>query len=805
MNISSGVHLANQSEEKFNIGKATAPTKPPKQRQNLKIRRTLPFNCQYNTDSPCCNRGCHAIFNCELIDTYRATVNKHHKDIHRQRIKEYHEENLLVDGKPCCIDFLLNCFDISKSWLYPSHNPTDRVEKCPKSISILAWFESLKESADIMPDAQIEVRVHDPVAAYQIPHLKKNEVFKEYISDCKLFPGLYSECDESYFYKQWRNFYPNVKLRKYLKFAKCEVCVNCREIKKDPTSTAAQKQAACVKQTNHLTWVKKERAGELARQQRAVYCPKDVLTITQDATDFPFVAGIPSLMDKTKTDGEVRIKPTIMVTLSHGDGVFVWPALPHIAKDPNFTIECIQRTLKHVESSRGTLPPKLHIQLDNSGRENRNTALFAYLSWLVQRDVFKVIEVHFLPKGHTHNIADQVNSRVTTSTKHANIKSREDLCEVLEHCYDPNPRVEFIDRVASIKKLFNPTLNPQWSGSRVYRLHGIQSRDQNAGNKMMHFQITKDAKDIVQIRHKTKCDVEEFWSEPFQIFKDTPPVFNLDDIGSCVTKQLPDDIIEKMKAGVDSCKQRIPTQHYDSCIRDIETMRLREPVDFHWEDGGRFNSEKNLPPATAIPQINHDITLRVAPPNRLAINYNQLQQARQGRVHCSIQLCISHFIAVKIIWEGSEDKRQDFWVGKLASIDKEQQTVKYWYWSSPSQFGTYKAWRGGGNMGTARIEDIILCAPDLLESNGKINKQCKITINHKLDNESPVGGRGRGRGRGVGVRGRGRDGKGRGKGRGSGVVIQSKNSNNKRPRASSSRTSSSRSSSSSSRSSSCRA
>ena len=197
-----------------------------------------------------------------------------------------------------------------------------------------------------------------------------------------------------------------------------------------------------------------------------------------------------------------------------------------------------------------------------------------------------------MPVGHTHNIADQVNSRVTTSTKHANITCREDLCDVLANCYSPKPLVEFVDHVAAIKQLFNPQLSEQWTGSRVNRLHGIQSRDKEAGEKMMHLQITKDANGRIQISHKTKDDSSALWSEPFQIFKDTPTGFQTGNIRACVYKaKTTAEVVKKMESGVESCRLRITKDAYVSCMNDISLMRNKAKVSFHWKDQGRFLSE----------------------------------------------------------------------------------------------------------------------------------------------------------------------------------------------------------------------
>ena len=105
----------------------------------------------------------------------------------------------------------------------------------------------------------------------------------------------------------------------------------------------------------------------------------------------------------------------------------------NVAHDPNLTIEVIQRTIKRLEAKRGgKLPRTLFLQLDNCTRENKNTAVMAYLSWLVERGVFDKIEVSFLPVGHTHNECDQVGSRYSIGVRHTTIGTREAMVEILE-------------------------------------------------------------------------------------------------------------------------------------------------------------------------------------------------------------------------------------------------------------------------------------------------------------------------------------------------------------------------------------
>ena len=56
---------------------------------------------------------------------------------------------------------------------------------------------------------------------------------------------------------------------------------------------------------------------------------------------------------------------------------------------------------KIAEGNGGRLPPIVYLQLDNCSRENKNTYMCAYLSWLVEVRFLGITKVHlgFLPVG----------------------------------------------------------------------------------------------------------------------------------------------------------------------------------------------------------------------------------------------------------------------------------------------------------------------------------------------------------------------------------------------------------------------
>ena len=152
-----------------------------------------------------------------------------------------------------------------------------------------------------------------------------------------------------------------------------------------------------------------------------------------------------------------------MIDVVHGRGcyVYVTPEV-RVASDPNLSIDCLQRTLQKIEERDGFLPPNLCIQFDNCARENKNAYMVAYLTWLLERGVFKRIQMSFLPVGHTHNGCDQCASCSSIACRNNNVVTLQDLIGLIEKSYYPLPEVEYIAEVAHVKKMMNPELKPQY-------------------------------------------------------------------------------------------------------------------------------------------------------------------------------------------------------------------------------------------------------------------------------------------------------------------------------------------------------
>ena len=72
----------------------------------------------------------------------------------------------------------------------------------------------------------------------------------------------------------------------------------------------------------------------------------------------------------------------------------------------NVTVEVIWRTLCKLQNLREIWAEELHVQLDNTTKDNKNHTVFAFLAWLVQSGKFHKVKVSFLPVGHTHEDID---------------------------------------------------------------------------------------------------------------------------------------------------------------------------------------------------------------------------------------------------------------------------------------------------------------------------------------------------------------------------------------------------------------
>jgi len=101
----------------------------------------------------------------------------------------------------------------------------------------------------------------------------------------------------------------------------------------------------------------------------------------------------------------------------------------------------------------GVLPPRLFVQVDNCGRENKNRFFMAYMELLVATGVFQCIQVGFLPVGHTHEDIDQAFSRTSERLRSQNAVTLDDLNHELRASYRGSSAVTHLKNIANWSKL----------------------------------------------------------------------------------------------------------------------------------------------------------------------------------------------------------------------------------------------------------------------------------------------------------------------------------------------------------------
>ncbi len=430
-----------------------------------------------------------------------------------------------------------------------------RRDRSVKDVSIQAWFEALKQTIDQMPDENV----------FQVPLPFKKSLYHLYLLDCETYPTIYKKCQPDYFFKVWNKTNPHVKLRKHLRFSKCFTCTENRNIKWDRKSSPEAKAKAMATLVLHFKEVKQERAYALAKKAMAIERPHEVLSFAIDGTD-QLPKGLPQFRVATAEDNRATSRMMVKFTLGriHGLDTTCYEHAENIAGDPNLTVEVLQRMLKKSEQLLGKLPPELHIQLDNCFRENKNSYVVNWLGTLAERGLFpKGIYVSFLPVGHTHNEMDQVASRISIALRRKTICTRGEMYELLKKTVS-NLSVERLVLVANTKKWLNPEGNPEWTGTKFYRIHGVSDH--------RFFRIRQTQTDHLELRTRKKCTDEE-WSLHHLMRRQAKAKtgFDLQDISGhpgTALKELSAELREKITTCLGKCKRRVPETQWDEIQAD---------------------------------------------------------------------------------------------------------------------------------------------------------------------------------------------------------------------------------------------
>ena len=183
----------------------------------------------------------------------------------------------------------------------------------------------------------------------------------------------------------------------------------------------------------HLDYVVTCRATLVARAKFARANPGEVLYLNVDGMD-QMKTAIPRPRSQAKAnDRGLPLTTKLTGVIDYGRKWYGFWSFPDLEATSNVTFTVLSRVIRLAQMDRARhgerFPKKLQLQMDNSGRDNKNHFLLGYCGLLVAEGVFEEVEAYFLPVGHTHNEIDATFSLVSRAINAQGPLSLPDLME----------------------------------------------------------------------------------------------------------------------------------------------------------------------------------------------------------------------------------------------------------------------------------------------------------------------------------------------------------------------------------------
>ncbi len=270
-----------------------------------------------------------------------------------------------------------------------------------------------------------------------LPHRNKKLVYVLYCESERTKQDRF--CTRSHFYRTWKALAPHIKCRKAHAFSICDTCISFsdRLMHLARKSSRDREREHLLKGfRSHLREVKLERAEYARNRLNAAERPGEVLSVIIDGAD-QTKFGIPRFIEKSKSESGHAIKQKITGVLFHSglrkdDFMAYLSSSDNLPGGANQTIDAFSRCFLVLLEHRAfmhnlTQPKQLYVQLDNTGKDNKNRYFMAFCEWLIYHGIFECIHVNFLPVGHTHEDVDRKFSRVSVALSCQDTISIQDL------------------------------------------------------------------------------------------------------------------------------------------------------------------------------------------------------------------------------------------------------------------------------------------------------------------------------------------------------------------------------------------
>lgn len=200
---------------------------------------------------------------------------------------------------------------------------------------------------------------------------------------------LTQDISEDYFNELWRRYFWFVGIRDWLPFAKCDTCTGLR-LKIFTAKNRQDRLDGRQQQKEHREQVQQcrkrvdDRLGLKLDSNREGFLRIAIDAMDSNKTDLPRYRSDALLCKDLESEGKPLGCRLIGADVEH-IGFFGFWTLPMYAQGGNLVPTVLLRLLKLIPLKTGrVLPPILLLQLDNTVKENKNNAVYGFLSLLIQ-------------------------------------------------------------------------------------------------------------------------------------------------------------------------------------------------------------------------------------------------------------------------------------------------------------------------------------------------------------------------------------------------------------------------------------
>ena len=385
----------------------------------------------------------------------------------------------LTASKRCrrvCQTFFKWCINVSPSGLYQPATGTreflvsaKQTKERPrtKAMHVKAWLLDFARYYQISPDNDYTY----------LPYANRTAVFDLYKAE-NLFRGdVDAGAKRQYFLALW-SLEPSlryIRIRKYLRFAKCDDCVDFRA-RRDATREKLAREQIKKEEVKHHDFVTGERDSYYKRAGLGATDPKRYFSLIIDGSDNSQYWS-PYFREKTSsTQSAWKVGLHVMGAVVHGRRAYAYTILDTCPLGSNVTIDILHRVMKAELDRTGTLPRTMFLQLDNTTRQCKSKFVIAWLHYLIQVGIFDDIYVSFLPKGHTHEDIDQMFSCIAKYLRGHDCPSPRAFAICIRAAYTFNnekPIVEHLTHVANIRDWLEPHVG-------LTQRHGITGKERDS-------------------------------------------------------------------------------------------------------------------------------------------------------------------------------------------------------------------------------------------------------------------------------------------------------------------------------------